>query len=118
MTKVKNLRTMLPPLHFQKELHMADEIDNNQNSPDENAEPQDESSAQNDADVTNARHQSEVQKLVEELKKLAKDDKNRGFEIGDRVQVATTKHKLRVEDLVKQVGLSRSRLCDCRMTAV
>jgi DNA modification methylase len=74
--------------------------------------------SERDADVTNARHQLAVQKLVAELKELAKDEKNRGFEIGDLVETATTKHKMRVQDLVKEVGLSRSRLCDCRMTAV
>jgi DNA modification methylase len=89
---------------------MADENNENQNVPDENPKA-------DEGETTNARHQSEVQKLVAELKKLAKDDADRGFEIGDLVEKATTKHKLRVEDLVKEVGLSRQRLCDCRMTA-
>src|SRR5687767_13938473 len=76
------------------------------------------SAPQSQTVVTNARHEPAVQKLVAELKELAKDEKNRGFEIGDLVETATTKHKVRVEDLVKEAGLSRSRLCDCRMTAV
>src|SRR5206468_9606920 len=77
-----------------------------------------ESDPSDNPEATNARHQTEAEKLVAELKELAQDEKKRGFDIGDLVEKATTKHKLRVEDLVKEVGLSRTRLCDCRMTAV
>lgn len=84
----------------------------------EETAPVNDTAAQADAEMTNVRHQPAVQKLVAELKELAQDDKNRGFEIGDLVETATTKHKLRVADLVKEVGLSRQRLCDCRITAV
>lgn len=84
----------------------------------ESASAGDPAKVQGDAEMTNVRHQPAVQKLVAELKELAQDDKNRGFEIGDLVETATTKHKLLVADLVKEVGLSRQRLCDCRITAV
>lgn len=84
----------------------------------ENAQTPAASPAGGETEMTNVRHQPAVLKLVAELKKLAENDKDRGFEIGDLVEIATTKHKLRVSDLVKEVGLSRTRLCDCRITAV
>lgn len=72
---------------------------------------------QGDDDMTNVRRE-EAERLVAELKTLAQDDKNRGFEIGKLVERATNDCGLKVSELVKQVGLSRTRLCDCRITAV
>jgi hypothetical protein len=69
-------------------------------------------------ETTNFRPLTATQKLVADLKELAKDDRDRSFDIGDLVEVATSKHKMKVGDLVDAVGLSRQRLCDCRMTAV
>jgi site-specific DNA-methyltransferase (adenine-specific) len=68
-------------------------------------------------ETTNVRR-AEAAKLVAELKTLAQDDKNRGFEIGDLVEKATAECGLKVSELVEKVGLSRQRLCDCRITAV
>ena len=70
----------------------------------ETAQAVDTAVAPTDAEMTNVRHQA-VRKLVAELKELAQDDKNRGFDIGDLVEAATTKHRVRVADLVKEVGI-------------
>jgi DNA modification methylase len=70
------------------------------------------------ADETTNVRRAEAEKLVAELKTLAQDDKNRGFEIGDLVEKATAECGLKVSELVEKVGLSRQRLCDCRITAV
>lgn len=90
---------------------MADETSKNQDVPEQDGQA-------GDQEKTNVRHHAEAEKLIAKLKELAQDDKNRGFEIGDLVETATTDLELRVADLVKQVGLSRQRLCDCRVTAV
>jgi len=74
--------------------------------------------------MTNVRHANsaaqitpETQKLLDELKQLSQDDQRHNFAIGDKVEELTSKHRLAVKVLVKTVGLSRQRLCDCRVTA-
>lgn len=72
------------------------------------------------ADMTNVRHPDTLEGVVDALNKLAESDTDadRAFAIGDLVELATKKHKVRVADLVKQVRLSRQRMCECRVTAV
>jgi site-specific DNA-methyltransferase (adenine-specific) len=118
MIKVKNVFVILPGTTiFSGETQMAEQNDDSKKNPAEKAQGNGKSQNPGGDEMTNVRHE-EADKLVAELKTLAQDDKNRGFEIGDLVEKATTSYKMLVADLVEKVGLSRQRLCDCRMTAV
>ena len=73
-----------------------------------------------DSETTNVRRAETLESVITELNELAEADDNadRAFRIGDLVQLATKEHRQTVETLVSKVRLSRTRLCDCRTTAV
>ncbi|MEM6392788.1 MAG: DNA methyltransferase [Planctomycetota bacterium] len=73
--------------------------------------------------TTNVRHEAmtklspEAAQLIADLKEFVKDEKSRGFDIGDKVEAATNQYQLPVKTLVEAIGLSRQQLSECRVTA-
>jgi DNA modification methylase len=111
---------MLPLCTLIKEIRMADKKNKTAKAVAEKTSTDTIPSEESTGDMTNVRHRKQLDDLIAELNKLAEedDDAGRGFRIGDVVETATKAFKVRVRDLQKKVRLSRTRMCDCRTTAI